>query len=136
MLKSKVRVLFFVTLIIFGILSYGLFSAGRMLNLKEAPVKSDAMVLLAGENLRAFYAADLFQQKFAEKILVSRSKPDKSLVLVRQLGIEMPDEIDINLKVLEKKGVLPAAIEIFGNESVSTVEEALALRNFLNTRPS
>jgi uncharacterized SAM-binding protein YcdF (DUF218 family) len=95
----------------------------------EAPAKSDVIVVLAGSVERAFYAADLYRQNFAPLVLVSSPEREAGQRMLDDLGMNLPAEEDINIQVLQRKGVPLEHIRVIGTGARSTFEEALAVRD-------
>jgi len=125
--------------IVFTVISIGItaliFAGYWLAAAADKPIKSDFIIVLAGEPSRAFYAADLFKQEFAGSVLVSRPVRVNSLKLLDEIGVDFPRAEDINKQVLIKKGVPADAVSFFGNSSISTVEEGESLRNMFFGRP-
>ena len=95
---------------------------------KEPPRAADVIVVLSGGLERSMYAADLYRLGVAPKLWVSRPAKEQSLSTLEQLGIVLPDEETLHKQILTRKGVPVQAISFFGEGSVSTVEEARALK--------
>jgi uncharacterized SAM-binding protein YcdF (DUF218 family) len=105
-------------------------SAGHwLIPAQETLRPADAIVVLAGGFERSLYAADLYNRGLAPKVWVSRPARERGAQQLEQLGIVLPSEQDIQHQILLRKGVPPGDIEFFGTGSLSTVEEALALRD-------
>ena len=109
----------------------GFVYAGQWLRASEAPRTADLIVILAGEPLRARYAADLFNAGHAPRVLISRPARYPREKMLFDLGIAFPRAEDIYAQVLMKLGVPGERIGMFGEDSISTVDEALALRRQL-----
>ncbi len=85
---------------------------------------ADAVVVLGGGvDVRPFAAADLYEKGLINKILVSRARDGRSV----DIGAA-PGHTEVNLSVLRKLGVPEGAIELFGDGSRSTWDEAIALK--------
>ncbi|MBI3550387.1 MAG: YdcF family protein [Elusimicrobia bacterium] len=93
----------------------------------EEPVRSDAIVILSGDYTRSTVAADLFNRGLAPEVWISRPKPPVTALVVRGAGLSFPAEETVHARVLERAGVPKAAIHLYGNETLSTADEALAL---------
>ncbi len=104
------------------------FSGSWLLKAADTPGKSDAIIILSGSPLRAFYAADLYRQGFAPKVYISKAKPLPSTMLLKSLNIIIPAEEEINKQVLLKKGVPEKDIAFMGSGSLSSAEEAEELK--------
>lgn len=101
----------------------------------EAPRSADAIVVLAGAPERALYAADLYRQNIAQRVLLSRPATDVHAQLYARFGIPLRPEEETNLRILTGSGVPPERIEVFGAGSKSTVEEMEALRKRYSSQP-
>ena len=98
--------------------------AGYWLKGDEKPVKSDAIIVLAGEPTRSFYAADLYNSGYAPAVYISIPIREHGLKMLDDLGIFIPRMEDIYKQILLKKGVPEQNIHFFGQSSLSTVQEA------------
>lgn len=114
-------------MVVIGLLT----GAATWLRASVEPAKADIIVVLAGSVERAFYAADLYRQGLAPLILVSRSERESGQHMLDEVGINLPAAEDINVQVLQRKGVPYANIRVIGTGSRSTLEEALVLRKEL-----
>lgn len=114
----------------FGLTGMGF--AGYWLHSNDKPVHSDIIVVLAGGSLRAFYASDLYLKGYASKVYVSKAIRVKSLRMLDKLGVFVPVEDEIYRQVLLKKGVPEKAIHFFGKSSFTTLDEAEALKQYLD----
>jgi uncharacterized SAM-binding protein YcdF (DUF218 family) len=101
----------------------------------EAPRSADAIVVLAGAPERALYAADLYREGFAPRVLLSRPAPDVHAQLYARFDIPVRPEEETNLRILTGSGVPLERIELFGAGSKSTVEEMEALRKRYSGQP-
>lgn len=102
--------------------------ASRWLQLPAHPRTADAIIVLAGSFERSLYAADLYNQDYAAKVYVSVPAPDPGSRKVEALGIALPRDFEIHRQILIKKGVPPRDVLGFGQDSLSTADEADALR--------
>ncbi len=108
----------------------GIFAgAGVWLRTSDEPIAADIIVVLAGAPERAFYAADIYRQGYAPIVFVSRPIREKGQSMLDEVGISMPSSEEIYTRVLIHKGVPASKIKVFGTSSLSTYEEALALRD-------
>lgn len=107
----------------------GMFHVAAWLNSGDQPSKADAIVVLAGEPRRAFYAADLFHKGYAENIYVSKAAPEPWVKEVTALGISIVSQEEIYRRILAKKGIPKSRIVFFGS-SLSTAQEAEHIRQF------
>jgi uncharacterized SAM-binding protein YcdF (DUF218 family) len=123
----KVRkgyVILFIVVMLLLLSCTGFYYAGQWLRGNEQPIKSNAILVLAGQPSRALYAAELYKNGYALKIYISRPVREQGFKLLDELGIPFPKMEDIYREVLLKKGVLAEHIHFFGTASLSTVEEA------------
>jgi uncharacterized SAM-binding protein YcdF (DUF218 family) len=126
------------SLAVFGIalllafaLAAGLSFAGKWLANQDRPEKADAILILAGDPARAFYAADLYAQGYAAKIYVSRPVRLPSQRLLDDLRVPFPRYEEIDRQVLIKKGVPDKSISILPQPATSTVDEAIGVARLL-----
>lgn len=124
------------TLTLAGIIAAGIgfFVMGSWLQLDEQPRKADYILPLAGDELRLIRAAELFNQGYAQTILVSNSREHPHTRLDRtraQLGWPQMTREQYRRGILNTQGVDWGETRTFGNGHISTVEEAEALREFL-----
>jgi uncharacterized SAM-binding protein YcdF (DUF218 family) len=95
----------------------------------EPPVKADAIVLLGGGiQFRPFEAARLYQQGLAPRILVMNSE----LTETDREELTIPWQ-EMAQRILVRKGVPRAAIEVAGKDLASTYEEACTVRDWCKT---
>jgi uncharacterized SAM-binding protein YcdF (DUF218 family) len=111
------------------------FAASWLLQ-SDVPKTADAIVVLAGDARRARYAGDLFLQGFSPLVLVSRPDRTARERMLDAMVVTFPRAEDIDSRVLQKLGVPAASIAYFGEASLSTFDEARALRSrFEGARP-
>lgn len=104
----------------------GLGALGWWVDFSDEPAPADAIVVLAGSYSRPPYAADLFQKGLAPEVWLSRPAPYSADDKVRELGIRLPLEEDVNREILLKKGVPASALKLYGRGVLSTADEALS----------
>lgn len=122
-----------VLFILLGMVFY--FAASWLLQ-SDAPGPADAIVVLAGDVRRARYAGDLFLKGFSLKVLVSRPDRTDRTRMLDALAIPYPRAEDIDSQIIQRLGVPAENIAFFGEASLSTFDEANALRRtFDGTRP-
>lgn len=106
-----------------------LWTAGSWLPVQGEPRKADCIVVLAGSASRAMYAADLYNQGLAPRVLVSKPYRDEVQRRLNELDVPwLPDE-EVNLHVLLAKGVPREDIGFFGRNNLSTAQEAMELQD-------
>ncbi len=134
-MKRCFLVIAVIHLLLLALLVSALAGAAVWLRAPEAPAKSDVIVVLAGSVERAFYAADLYRQGYAPLVLVSRPEREAGQRMLDELGMKLAAEEDINMQVLQRKGVPQEQIRVIGTGSRSTLEEALVVREEIAGRP-
>lgn len=108
-----------------GALSLGaLGGLGWWVDFSDEPFAADAIVVLAGGYARPFAAAELFKKGHAPVLWLSRPKPEPVDDLVRAAGVRMPREEEYNREILVRSGVPADKIRFYGNEVMSTADEA------------
>lgn len=112
-----------------------LLTAGHWLQTSDSPVQANALVVLGGNFSRPAYAAELYKLGMAQKVYVSRVYRKKSERVLDQNLIDYPREEEVYKAVLRKKGVSANAIEYYGNELLSTSQEAETLAAQLGAGP-
>src|SRR5215212_5043156 len=95
------------------------------------PRKADAIVVLAGAPERVLYAADLYREGYAKRVLLSRPAPDVHRPVLARFGLQGLPEEEANLRILTMSGVPAQQIEMFGAGSKSTLEEMESLKAYL-----
>src|SRR5262245_27679152 len=77
----------------------------------EEPKPADAIILLAGGDPgRAWGAADLYNQKIAPYIVLSREPIDPEVLELGRRGVKVPSGFDMNKYILHGLGVPDEAI--------------------------
>lgn len=111
------------------------FVVGWWLDFSQEPQPSDIIVVLCGgEFSRALYAAELYQQGWGPEVWLVRPRKSASISLAASLGVAVPSEDDIFYKILLLKGVPRDRIRRYGEDAVSTLGEAQALKGALDAR--
>lgn len=103
------------------------YQAASWLKSDDAPIKADAIVVLAGRFERSMYAAELYRSGYAPVIVLSDAVADPGAQRLQALGIRLPDALEIHRKVLQAKGVPADKIELLGAPALSTADEAIAI---------
>jgi uncharacterized SAM-binding protein YcdF (DUF218 family) len=109
----------------------GLCLAGYWIVVEEEPIKSDAIVLLAGGLSRPLCGADLYHKGYATVIYVGKVRPNDQTANLEKIGVCLVRQEELYKEILIKKKVPERAIQIFGNGYISTVEEAESLKKAL-----
>ena len=124
----------FVSLLVFASARLTLLGVGWWIDDGDQPVKSDIIVILAGDISRELLGAELYAQGFAPDVWISRARPDSSIAELAKFGIPMPSEEAIDRQILVKRGVPNDRIRVYGSDVVSTADEAEALRREFPSR--
>lgn len=108
--------------------------AADWLVIETAPARADALVVLGGASTyaeRAEYAAQLFKEGFAPKVVLTDDGQRGGWSQAQQRN---PFFVERAAAVLESAGVPAASVETLQRQTVSTHEEALALREYAEER--
>lgn len=93
----------------------------------QSVTNADSIVVLGGGlQTRPFFAAKLFQEGLATRILLMNVKPDATT----ELGLT-PTEQELTRKVLLSQGMTETNLVEIGNRVSSSYEESLAVRNWV-----
>ncbi len=117
-----------VTLLALAAAAVLLFTAGSWLPVQGEPRPADSIVILAGSPARALYAADLYNDDYAPRILVSKPWRDDVLRQLEALDVPYTFDEEVSVQTLLAKGVPRSAISIFGAANMSTAQEAMELQ--------
>lgn len=93
-----------------------------------------ALVLAGSVPDRVLAARDLLSQGAVSKVILTRAKKTRQEVLLKQLDINIPSEIELNSSILEKTGTRKSEMEILPGLVDSTYQEALSFRDFASKR--
>jgi uncharacterized SAM-binding protein YcdF (DUF218 family) len=111
--------------------------AGSWMRVNDQPRQADYIIPLAGDSDRLITAAELYNQRFAPVILLSNAKSFPSTRLEKlewQMGYPNYTDREYCFRLLGLLGIDPSTTESFGKGHISTIEEAEALRAYLNGR--
>ena len=101
----------------------------------DRPARSDAIVILAGgEPGRAWEAADLFNARMAEYVVVTRDQPTRDEEQLRRYGIELVDGRGNYIRVLRGLGVPEERIVTAVMPAVDTYSEIARVRELAESR--
>ena len=131
---KKSRKIFIIIAIFIAILLIGRFSLpvlGNFLVVQEEPQHSDIAVLLMGSGPdRMLGAAELFEAGYVDEIVMVRNLV-RGYDLALNQGIEIPHDTDIAREVAVQLGVPGDRVTILPGDALSTKDEALAVREYL-----
>ncbi|GFK94991.1 hypothetical protein NNJEOMEG_02839 [Fundidesulfovibrio magnetotacticus] len=138
-MKPGVKALFHVAehlLLAGAVIFLGLLvTAGFWLQASDPPATCDALVVLCGNFSRPAYAAELHQLGLAKKVYVGRAYRSRGERLLDESHVPYPRQEETFRALLRKKGVPAEAIEYYGDELLSTAQEAEALAAHLGPGP-
>lgn len=108
---------------------------GQFLVVSDEPMKSGAIVVLSGSVPdRVLEAAELYKDGFSDRIILLRGMLSPAHKYVEeQLGLDLPDNGEINALVLKKLGVPDEKITIVREDAESTEMEARVVKRLLNS---
>jgi uncharacterized SAM-binding protein YcdF (DUF218 family) len=125
--SRKIIVLIFVVAALASA-SWMFVSLGRILHEEDVLDRADVIVALGGSRYsRVTEAADLFREGWASAILVSPQLPEDVEFTLRERGIDVPGERELQVRALTLLGV-PTDVISFLDYQVSTATEADAVR--------
>ena len=97
--------------------------------------KTDAIVVMAGAyGLRAREAAMLYGEHWAPAVILTREEPFDGFLELKQLGVPLPEMIDLNQMTLKVLGVPQKDIWRVEDPVNSTDQEAETVRQFLTEK--
>ena len=124
-------VFLFVVMFAATILVLAVFLDSWLLSAADEPVESDYAFVLAGKPFRALEAADLYKEGLVKKIYVSKPFESMERSKFEKMGIIIPRKEWLTQQVLLRSGVPLDDILFFGTNSLSTVEEILAIKKMV-----
>ena len=132
-LKTSAIVLstvFFIVILFYVFRGPILTGMGKFLVVEDSLSNADIIYLLTGDiTKRPFHAVKLYRENYANKIVISQHELNPA----EELGI-YPNPTEAAVKVLLLKGVNKSDIVVidFDNGVTSTIDEAIALRRYIN----
>ena len=105
--------------------------------IKETELKpADYLVVLNGSLYdRACEAADLYKEGFGKKILFSGDFQRCGYDTVREMGIPILSDAQVNAEICKKKGVQSGDVILVPENSFGTHAEALSVYEYLKEHP-
>ena len=109
--------------------------AGRWLaTTPEQAVAADLVVVLAGSHDRTLYAADLYHQGIARRVILSRPIPEPVHNRLAALGVKFMREEDVQLEILSRLKVPREQIDFLPGMARNTRDEAESLAKMIGDR--
>lgn len=129
-MNTKSKMILIVTVLVLLIIF--IFNIGRMLVEDEPPVSADAIVVLMGSIPdRILHAVDLYEQGYADKILIAEEFHSE---LLDEHSIETMVGAEINRLIAIELGVPPEVCIIIDGNTRSTQDEAMAFKEYFNDK--
>jgi len=133
---SRLKWIFFVFVVVYSLLSYFyapiLTCLGEYLIVKHSPQESDLIVCLAGGNVdRGLATADAFQKGLAPHIFMAREESADGYDLLRERGIDYPEDVDLMMMLLEQQGISRSVFLTSDRTVDSTIDEAEYIRDLV-----
>ena len=112
-----------------------LYYGGRFLQHDDPLQKADAILMLGGARAeRCLEAYELYQAGYAPLIVLSPGRLEQAERLLRERGVRLPREVDLQRDVLQQLGV-PADRTLMLSVAVdNTAQEAEALHDLVRAR--
>lgn len=127
----RLAVILIIILIILLLLRLSLPALGNFLVAEDVPQKADIIVLLMGSGPdRMLGAVDIYNQNYADRIVMVRNMV-RGYDLVLSQGVDIPHDSDLAKEVAVQLGVPEGNVVILPGDALSTKDEALAVREYL-----
>lgn len=125
-----------VVLLLLGLCAlYGAANLGNFLHVEDPLAHADAAFVLGGTRLeRPLEAADLFQEGWVDRIVLSRQVLDGGEQALTERGVPFISEAEVQRRALVGAGVPADRIELMPRTAVSTAEEATMLASLAASR--
>ena len=124
-----------VILVVVALIRLSLPSLGNYLVAEDEPQQSDIIVLLMGSGPdRMLGAVDLYHAEYADEILMVRNMV-RGYDLVVSQGVKIPHDTDIAKEVAVQLRVPEEKITVLPGDTLSTQDEAIAVREYLKSEP-
>ena len=106
---------------------------GAALVSQDEPQHCDTIVVLMGSGPdRMLWAADLYKQGYADEVVMVRNM-ERGYDLVVARGVKVPHDSEIARDVAVQLGVPGERVKILQGDALSTRDEAVAVRGYLNS---
>jgi uncharacterized SAM-binding protein YcdF (DUF218 family) len=108
-------------------------SLGSHLTADDRPQSADYIVVLNGKlSIRGEHGANLYRKGYAPRVLIARTAREESTLVANRSW----SPAVVLARRLAREGVAESAIEIIPGEVESTIDEARALRRYLESSPA
>jgi uncharacterized SAM-binding protein YcdF (DUF218 family) len=136
---SRLKWVFFLFVVIYTLLSAFrapiLMGLGTYLIVEHTPQESDLIIVLAGGNIeRGLTAVDAFRSGLAPNVFMAREEPADGYELLRQRGVDYPQNVDLMIMLLEQQGISRSGFFTSDRPVLSTLEEAEYIRDLVFKR--
>ena len=112
-----------------------LYYGGRFLQHEDSLQKADAILMLGGARAeRCLEAFELYKAGYAPVIVLSPGRLEQAELLLRDRGVRLPLEVDLQRDVLRQLGVPPERTLTLPVSVDNTAQEAEALHDFVRAR--
>lgn len=112
-----------------------LYYGGRYLQHEDPLRKADAIFVLAGTRFeRPVEGIELYKAGYAPLVVLSPGRPEPVETLLRQRGVRVPYEVEVQRDALVQLGVPPEAIDATIGYVDNTAQEADLLRAMVQAR--
>lgn len=133
---SRLKWVFFLIVLVYTLLSAFrapiLTGLGEYLIVEHSPQESDLIVCLAGGNIeRGLATIDAFRRGLAPKIFMAKEEPPDGYELLRERGVDYPQNADLMIMLLEQHGIPGSAFVTSDRPVVSTLDEAEYVRDMV-----
>ena len=129
------RALLAALVLVIACVAWFLYYGGRFLQHDDPLQKADAILMLGGARAeRCLEAYELYRAGYAPLIVLSPGRQEQAELLLREKGIRLPREVDLQRDVLQQLGV-PADRTLMLSVAVdNTAQEAEALHDLVRAR--
>ena len=136
---SRLKWAFFLFFLVYTLLSAFhapiLTRLGAFLIVKHSPQESDLIVCMAGGNVdRGLATVDAFQKGLAPRIFMAREESPDGYDLLRERGIDYPENVDLMIMLLEQQGIMRTVFLTSDRTVNSTIDEAEYIRDLITKR--
>jgi uncharacterized SAM-binding protein YcdF (DUF218 family) len=133
---NRLKWIFFFLAVVYSLLSFFhapiLTRLGEFLVVKHSPQESDLIVCLAGDNVeRGLATADAFKKGLAPRIFMAREEPPDGYDLLRERGVDYPENVDLMMTLLEQQGIPRSAFFTSDRTVDSTIDETEYIRDLV-----